>query len=36
MNPQIALQRRAQVEEFRRRHRTGLGTLVFTDRAISV
>ena len=29
MDPQIALQYRAQVEEFRRKHRTGLVTLVF-------
>ena len=27
----MALQHRAQVEEFRRKHRTGLLTLVFTD-----
>ncbi|MBI3417724.1 MAG: adenylate/guanylate cyclase domain-containing protein [Verrucomicrobia bacterium] len=31
MDAEIALQHRAQVEEFRRRHRTGLVTLVFTD-----
>ena len=31
MDLQIALERRAQVEEFRRKHRTGLLTLVFTD-----
>src|SRR2546426_8222211 len=28
---EMALQHRAQVEEFRRKHRTGLLTLVFTD-----
>ena len=27
----MALQHRAQVEEFRRKHRTGLVTLLFTD-----
>src|SRR6266516_8105643 len=31
MDLEMALQHRAQVEEFRRRHRTGLLTLVFTD-----
>jgi len=30
MELEQALQHRAQVEEFRRRHRTGLVTLVFT------
>jgi hypothetical protein len=30
MDNELALQHRAQVEEFRRRHRTGLVTLVFT------
>ena len=28
---QLALEHRGQVEEFRRKHRTGLVTLVFTD-----
>ena len=31
MDLERALQHRAQVEEFRRKHRTGLVTLVFTD-----
>ncbi len=31
MDLELALQHRAQVEEFRRKHRTGLVTLVFTD-----
>src|SRR5512137_2505672 len=31
MDPQRALQHRVQVEEFRRQHRTGLVTLIFTD-----
>jgi WD40 repeat protein/class 3 adenylate cyclase len=31
MDPELASQHRAQVEEFRRKHRTGLLTLVFTD-----
>ncbi len=31
MNPETALQHREQVEAFRRRHRTGLVTLLFTD-----
>ncbi|MSU34256.1 MAG: adenylate/guanylate cyclase domain-containing protein [Pedosphaera sp.] len=31
MDAQIALKHRAHVEEFRRRHRTGLVTLVFSD-----
>ena len=31
MDPQVALQHRAQVEEFRRKYRTGLVTLLFTD-----
>ena len=28
---QIAIERRAKVEEFQRKHRTGLLTLLFTD-----
>src|SRR6266849_9767276 len=31
MNLELALQHRAEVEEFRRKHRTSLLTLVFTD-----
>ena len=31
MDLEMALQHRARVEEFRRKHRTGLLTLVFTD-----
>src|SRR5213594_1523594 len=31
MDLELALQHRAEVEEFRRKHRTGLLTLVFTD-----
>src|SRR6266496_6853330 len=31
MDLEMELQHRAQVEEFRRKHRTGLLTLVFTD-----
>ena len=31
MDLELALQHRAQVEEFRRKHRTSLLTLVFTD-----
>jgi serine/threonine-protein kinase len=31
LNPNIALQRRDKVEEFRRKHRIGLLTLLFTD-----
>jgi len=31
MDFELALQHRTQVEEFRRKHRTGLLTLVFTD-----
>ena|SRR3989442_6518455 len=31
MNLELASEHRAQVEEFRRKHRTGLLTLVFTD-----
>ena len=36
MNLQIALDHRAQVEQFQRKHRTGLVTLVFTDLVDSV
>jgi class 3 adenylate cyclase len=31
MNPEAALQYREQIEAFRRRHRTGPVTLLFTD-----